>query len=401
VPLGERFVRPAGGSASFAALPGTVEHALTGTGRPIPALATRHDRVVLVLVDAFGWRFFERHAAHPLLRRFADDGVVVRLSSQFPSTTAAHLTTLYTGAPVGVTGIYEWFMYEPGLERIVAPLLFSYAGDSTRGTLLADGVSPDALFPFETVAQRLAAAGVASFAFQDAAFTPSPYSAAMFRGATLQGERSLAAMLAGVAAAVGTITPSYGLVYDGSVDMAGHVHGPSSAQFDARIEAVLTAIGEQLLPRLARLGGSTLLLLTADHGQVDIDPAATIRVNRAWPGISRHLRVGRDGRPLAPAGSTRDLFLHVRDESVETVCDHLGRVLAGRAEVHPAADLVAAGLFGDVTPRLLERLGTVVVLPYVGETTWWADPRFEVGWRGGHGGLSPDEVDTYVAALSL
>lgn len=401
MPLGERFIRPAGGSASFAALPGTVEHALTGTGRPIPALARRHDRVVLVLVDAFGWRFFERHAAHPLLRRFADDGVVVRLSSQFPSTTAAHLTTLYTGAPVGVTGIYEWFMYEPGLDRIIAPLLFSYAGDGTRETLLLDGVSPAALFPFETVAERLAAAGVESFAFQDAAFTPSPYSAAMFRGATLRGERSFDAMLAGVAAAVSTRTPSYGLVYDGSVDMAGHVHGPSSAQFAARIQAVLTAIDERLLPRLAQLGGSTLLLLTADHGQVDIDPAATIRVNRAWPGILQHLRAGRDGRPLAPAGSTRDLFLHVRDGSVETVCDHLRRVLDGRAEVHPTADLIAAGLFGDVTPRLLERVGNVVVLPYAGETTWWDDPRFEVGWRGGHGGLSPDEAETYVAALSI
>ena len=399
--FGDRFVRPLGGDASFAALPATIEYALSGIGHPIPAISGRYDRVVLVLIDAFGWRFFGRHERHPLLRRLAKDGVVVRLSSQFPSTTTAHLTTVHTGLPVGETGLYEWFMYEPSLDRIIAPLLFSYAGDDTRGTLLADHVRPDVLFPFGTLYQRLAAEGVRSFAFQDAAFTPSPYSSAMFNGATLRGEQSLAAMLVGATDAVDRCTPSYAFVYDGSVDAVGHQFGPSSGRFDAQTDSVLTTIDEVLLPRLARLGGSTLLLITADHGQVDIDPATTINVNVEWPEILDHLLRGKDGRPLAPAGSVRDLFLHVGDDSVEPVCHHLGRRLHGRAEVHAVADLIDAGLFGTVTQRLRDRVGNVAVLPYASESVWWDDPRLARGWLGGHGGLLADEVDTFVAALSL
>jgi hypothetical protein len=401
VGIGDRFVRPLGGDSSFAALPRTVEHALCDIGDPIPAISGQYDRVVLVLVDAFGWRFFERHERHPLVRRLANDGVVVRLSSQFPSTTAAHLTTIHTGLPVGRTGLYEWFMYEPSLDRIIAPLLFSYAGDQARGTLLADHVQPDALFPFETLYQRLSAQGVRSFAFQDAAFTPSPYSSAMFKGAALRGEHSFPAMLVGASDAVRSVLPSYAFVYEGSVDAVGHQFGPSSAQFDAQADTVLTAIDEVLLPPLARLGGSTLLLITADHGQVDVDPATTINVNAVWPEILDHVRRGKDGRPLAPAGSVRDLFVHVNDDSGEAVCHVLGHRLQGRAEVHAVADLIDSGLFGTVTQRLRDRVGNVAILPFEGESIWWEDPRLVPSWLGSHGGLLADEIDTFVAALSF
>ena len=62
----------------------------------IAALTREHERVAVVLLDAFGWAFVQRHADHPFLRRLEIEPV----ASQFPSTTTAHLTTLYTGLPV-------------------------------------------------------------------------------------------------------------------------------------------------------------------------------------------------------------------------------------------------------------------------------------------------------------
>src|SRR4051794_21876742 len=113
-PTGE--VLPLAGGYTFAALPATIERLLAGrsdeNGLPHAALGDapqRGDRVVLVLLDAFGWRFFARHAEdHPLLRRFLADGTVAKLTSQFPSTTTAHVTTLHTGRPVADHGLYEW-----------------------------------------------------------------------------------------------------------------------------------------------------------------------------------------------------------------------------------------------------------------------------------------------------
>src|SRR4051794_5372056 len=101
---------------SFADIPATVERLLAGGERA---------RVGVVLLDAFGRRFVERHASHPFLRRLT----VTDIPAQFPSTTTAHVTTMHTGRPVGEHGLYEWNVYEPRLGEVVTPLLHARAGE--------------------------------------------------------------------------------------------------------------------------------------------------------------------------------------------------------------------------------------------------------------------------------
>ena len=98
---------------------------------------------MLILLDGFGWRFFEKVVeAYPALRRFAAADGVAKLTAQFPSTTAAHITCLHTGLEVGQSGVYEWQYYEPQLDAIITPLLFSYAGTKERDQLKATGIDP-------------------------------------------------------------------------------------------------------------------------------------------------------------------------------------------------------------------------------------------------------------------
>src|SRR5579883_1106344 len=159
----QQFVRPRYDSYCFSNLPATIAWLLTGQGAPaLPPdvfgeLPTRCEQIILVFIDAFGWRFFERCAErHPLLKTAITEGVVSKLTSQFPSTTAAHVTSIHTGLNVGQSGIYEWHYYEPQLDDIISPLLFSYARDGlTRETLKPTGVSPAALFPQQTFYRAL------------------------------------------------------------------------------------------------------------------------------------------------------------------------------------------------------------------------------------------------------
>jgi predicted AlkP superfamily pyrophosphatase or phosphodiesterase len=394
-------VRPAYGGRSFADIPATVVRLLTG-GRGglapeiLGSLDRRWTRVVLVVADGFGWFVAERHADHPFLKRVAADGVLAKLTSQFPSTTSAHMTTLHTGVPVGESGIYEWFQYEPALDRLIAPLLFSYAGDDRRETLRGSGLDPAALYPRETIYERLAAAGVASHAVQHAAIADTTFSRAMLRGAAVRPFTADDGWVAETAAA----GPGYTVAYVDDVDAVGHEHGPDSGAHAAAATGVLDGLAT--LADLLAAGGETLLLVTADHGQVRVHPATTVYVNERLPELARHLRGGDDGRPLAPAGSARDLFLHVLPGHLDDVQWLLEDLLGETAEVRPTHELMDEGVFGAAGPRLRERIGDVVVLPRPGESVWWREPgRFDMHFRGHHGGLSADEMLIPLAALPL
>ncbi|HEX2105120.1 MAG TPA: nucleotide pyrophosphatase/phosphodiesterase family protein [Solirubrobacteraceae bacterium] len=397
-------VRPLHEGYTFAALPATIERILLGGDGGLPRAAVVDapaavEHVVLVLLDAFGWVFFERHAGdHPLLRRIVAEGTVAKLTSQFPSTTAAHVTTLHTGRPVGEHGLYEWTIYDPALDALVTPLLFSFAGDGERDTLHAAGTDPRIVFPAGTVYRRLAQRGVGTIAFQPASFTPSTYDGVLLEGADLRPYATLEDAFAGLARALRAgPRPTYAYLYVDALDACGHRDGPGSTAFHAEAVRCLDAIeaGLRALP------AGTVLLLAADHGQIDVDPNRTLFVNELWPGIAACLRHDRRGRPLAPAGSARDLFLHTAPGARERVMARLRELLGDRATVHATADLVAEGLFGAAPgPRLLDRVGDVCVLAAPGETVWWRERgRFDMRFRGHHGGLSAAEAETVVGSL--
>jgi Type I phosphodiesterase / nucleotide pyrophosphatase len=380
-------------AGGFAALPATVER-LLGVGEggvALEGVPARAERVLLVLLDAFGWRFFVRHGDHPLLQRMQ---AVTELTTQFPATTTAHVTTMHTGAAVGEHGLYEWNVYDGGLDALITPMLFSFAGDGARDTLLRAGADPEAVLPsLPTVYERL---GVACGAFQPAAFAPSTYDSVLVRGARIHPIRGLASGMAQAGAMLRGVAPAYAFLYWDEVDTVGHLRGPSSREFAAIVVRCLDAIEAGL----RHLPEGTVVLLAADHGQVDVDSATTVFVNEEWPEIVDLLARGRDGRVLAPAGSARDLFLHCLPGAIDDVVEGLRRVVGERATVHRVEELVAAGWFGAVGERLRARLADVCVLPIDGETVWWRERgRFDMGFRGHHGGLSDDEALTQVAAL--
>ena len=112
----------------------------------------------------------------PLLARVREHGVVSQLTTQFPSTTTAHVTTLHTAQPVGQHGAYEWYIYEPSLDRIVCPLMAAFAGGEP-GDLIAAGADLHALYPqADGLAERLARLGAECHIVQPAETIDTPRS---------------------------------------------------------------------------------------------------------------------------------------------------------------------------------------------------------------------------------
>lgn len=411
-----RFRRPLYDSYCFSRLPATIRQLLGAPdGPPLPddalgSLPHDYDTVILFFVDAFGWHFYERFVDQlPFLKRFRTEGQATPITSQFPSTTACHVTCIHTGVPVGQSGVYEWFYYEPKAGDVIAPLPFCYAGDHRRDTLLSAGLTPGDVFPTQTFYQELKRHGITSYVFQHSDYTPSTYSDFAFRGAervwpfkTLaEGLTNLGRLL--TAPHTGR---RYFFFYHDAIDHIGHKYCPDSDPFAAEVEATFLLLERLFYQKVAGKAGRALLLMTADHGQVCVDPTTTVNLNELpqLPHITKYFRRnGRNGEPIKFAGSCRDLFLHVKDEALPEVEEKLQHILDGRAEVWRVEELLRDGLFGpQVSDRLRERLGNLVVLPYEGESVYWHEKgRFDMLFSGHHGGLTPGEMDTGVYALPL
>ncbi len=406
-----RWVAPLYDSYCFSAIPRLVQALLT-PGPPDPIRATllgpagdaSYEAVVLFFVDAFGWCFYEQYADHgPLLERVRDDGRAVKLTTQFPSTTTAHMTTINTGLSVGQSGLYEWFQYEPRVDAVISPFLFSFASNQGRNTLLQAGLSPSDVYPPTTLYQGLAAAGVRSTIFSDAEYTPSPFNDVTGAGASIRPFTTFEAGLEDLAALLRAGRgkgPAYYFFYVDEIDSVCHRHGPASPEVATSIERCFTLL-QSVFDGEAGAGlRDTLLLLTADHGQIAVDPNATIYLDQTLPVLEDWIMPNAKGDLLVPAGSSHDFFLHIRPERLDEAHQALGRHLEGKALVQRVDDLIARGFFGPTSDAFLSRVGDLVVLPEPGQMIWWlGDGRYKQHFKGHHGGMTPQEMETLLLSL--
>jgi hypothetical protein len=382
-------VKPCYDAGGFASLPQHILDLLS---------ANRYDAVVLFLIDSFGWRYFEKFQDAPFLQQITRAGNVTKLTSQFPSTTAAHITTIHTGMPVGEHGIFEWYYYEPTLDKVIAPLLYSFAGTPQRDTLKPVGTKASLLYPITNLYRPLKKQGMAATIFQHREYTPSTYSDIVFSGAKAIGYRTLPEALTNLAAKLKNTKPStYFFFYFDRIDAIGHEYGPESAHTTAEILIFLLTMERIFLEELTGNSKKILLMLTADHGQVETDPQTTIYLNLdpAFIDVKKFLKTDRNSELIVPAGSARDFFLYVKEGVLDEAQAFLASRLEGRAKVWKVAELVDKGYFGPViSPQFLGRAGDLVILPYEGESVWWFErDKFEQKFRGHHGGLTKQEME--------
>jgi hypothetical protein len=363
------FMRPDG---SFADIPDEIRRRVAGG-----------ERVALLFLDALGLRFLHRHDGHPLLQRLQ----VTPLRSQFPSTTTAHVTTIHSGLPVQDHGLYEWNVLEPELDRIICPLRFTTAESKVSGEL-EGRLDPAALLSGPTLYESL---GVPCFVLQPEAIADSVFTRQATRGATVHAFEQPADGLRTLSELIGTVDgPAYATLYWDEIDRAGHERGPDSPEFHAMARTALDAIYECLEDL-----DDVTVLLTADHGQVAVSPERVDYLDELWPELPSMLSHAR------PAGSSRDVFLHVREEHVETVLAELPARLDGEGGGAGGARVLrAAELFDRIGPRLEARLAQVAVLAAPGRQVWLRSaPANERWFRGQHGGLDPAETETYLAEV--
>ena len=408
--FGPRFVKPLYGSYCFSRIPSTIlgYFGIPSEGQ-LPANTLpkekKYDKVVFIFVDAFGWKFFSKYKnRYPCLKRFIEKGVVSKITSQFPSTTAACVTSINTTLSVGESGVYEWFYYEPKLDAVIAPLLFSFAKDKERGTLESTNINPSTLYPTKTIYKKLRMLKVESNVYLPSEFANSPYNKVVSSGANIYSYISPAEGLTSMAEALTRDNNlGYYFFYYGKIDSIGHEYGTDTVYFDSEVDLFFTSLENAFFKRIENKNNNALVLLSADHGQTNVNPKITFYLNKKIKNIDKYLKRNKKGELIVPAGSCRDMFLHVQEEYVDELKSKLEKSLVGKAEIYETSELMKKGFFGaKISKDLLERIGNLVILPYQGESVWWYEKGiFEQKHIGHHGGLTPEEMEIPLLALTI
>lgn len=330
-------------------------------------------RVAVLLVDGLGYHLLPAAAAaSPVLADVWAGrlGTLTETCCGFPSTTPTSLATLGTGAHPGEHGVLGFTVRVPGSDRVLTHITWSTDGSG------ADQPVPDpaAWQPVPRLLERAAGSGVSASVvarpeFAGSGLTAAVYGAVPFLGAErseVLAERVLAQL---GAAPPGAPTLVYG--YHPTLDTAAHVHGIDSRRW----RHAAAAVG-RLIERIATgLPRDAALLVTADHGALDVPATARLDVADD-PRLQAGLTV--------IAGEPRVRYLHVRDGALADVRESWRAVLGERARVLNRDEAVAEGLFGPVPAEHLPRIGDLVVV-CTGDTVVLA------------GGHEPDSVRTLVA----
>jgi hypothetical protein len=408
-PLAAGLVRPLYADYAFGNIPSTIEHLLTGDTRgallPPDCFGGSYpqpEKVVLVLVDSFGWQFWQQyHRRFRTTARVAKEGTLTPISALFPSTTAASITTLNWGVLPSEHALYEWNVYVPAYGETIQSLAFSPLGHRVTDSCLRKGYDPTAMVAVqETFHQRLAAKGVRSIQFSHHSYAGSAFNRMATAGAEVVSHATLAQALVQLKEAVQQ-TEGKALLgfYWAAIDSIAHVYGPGTPYHAAEIASFWRTFDEVFRDIDSP---DTLYLFTADHGHVAADAAETINLNELLPQLADDLAVSPAGCRIYPNGSPRDVFLHVRPERREETVEILRKELGEIALVMPVDAALSEGLFGPqpVSDELRRRLGDILILPQLGHFVWWRERGVLTNtFHGHHGGLTPEEAITVFGAI--
>ena len=409
------FIYPSYKKYCFSNIPSTILKFFNiKTGRPtLPSDIFRNtveyedsEKIILLLVDGCGYhQWIKHHKTYEFFREVSQKGLISPITTVFPSTTAATLTTINTGLTPQEHALPEWTIYFQEIDRIINTLPFTPLGEKGQDSLLEMGVNPEILYDGDTIYQTLENESVKSFAFVKAPYAHGCYSQIVHKGSTITPFITYSDMLAKLRKLVKDEKgPAYFYAYLDNLDAMGHLYGPHTPEYSAELSALSYALKTELLDKIDRKAAEkTLLLVTSDHGQVDISPEATLYLN-AFPKLTQAFKRTSQGKPILPTGSPRDVFLHIKPAQLHETSNFLSKKLKGKAKVTRTNEATKNGLFGIGKPRkrFRERVGDLLILPYENHTVWYEHIKGKkIYFRGHHGGLNEEEMFVPFAIANL
>jgi len=326
---------------------------------PSPVAGAR--QIVLLVIDGLGAeQLQERTRLAPVMT----SGTGGPITTVAPSTTACALTSLVTGrvpAEHGVVG------YRVALDGDVMNVLqWSVRGADVRMSVPAHVFQPFESFPGST-------GPVPVVTRYD--YGPTGFTAAHLGDVELHRWHTPAGLVTSVRQLVAAGSPFVYAYYEG-IDKVAHAQGLGD-YYDDELRAADRLVGDVL----GALPPGAVLVVTADHGQVDVGDSVQV----LGPEIMQDVTL--------ISGEGRFRWLHVRPGAGDDVARTAAALHGDVAWVRTREQVIDEDWLGGVpSAAVAARLGDVALVPFA--PTAFLDPADtgELRLRARHGSLTPAEM---------
>ncbi|MGO3885699.1 MAG: alkaline phosphatase family protein [Mycetocola sp.] len=296
------------------------------------------DHIIVVLVDGLGSHNLASRRGHA---RTLTGLRASTLSTVFPTTTAAALTSLTTGTLPGEHGIVGYATRDVATGRIVNQISgWDDLADATQWQRS------------RTVFERASATDVAPIAIGPASYARSGFTRHVLSGAEYHPADDLADRVDAALAFTRRAPRTLSYLYVPELDKAGHRFGSESPEWTGQLEI----LDQQIQRLVSRLPKRTGVLITADHGMVDVAAHKHILIDQDSPLRDGVVAIGGEPRMLH-LYSDGDFTESDRERLADTWRDSEGE----RAWVLTREDALMMGLFGTVADEVVPRIGDVLV----------------------------------------
>lgn len=381
------FIFPEYNGKNFINIINSIKHnfgindGITLENKKIKKILLNKEKVVFILVDAFGWKFYKSvREDSKFFKEIRKRGIEEKITSQFPSTTTTHVTSVITGKDVSTHGFFEWFTYDSKINEVFTPFLFDYEGK-------------EEILPKDNLFKELKENGVCSTIITPNYINNSYYSRELFKDGKVKGYDSVEEMfdilLQGIKKDKGK---NFYYIYYPQIDSIGHEYGMSSYKAYFEINNFIKALDNFYNNVLDKGVNEGIFILSADHGQMEIKDR--IYLNELIPNIDEYMLKDSKGKSIVPVGYNRDMFLYIKKEFEIYVYELLKEKFKDKGEIYLVKDLIDKGVFINPSETFLSRMGNIVIIPYDGYGVWWFEKgKYEISLKGSHGGLTKDEME--------
>lgn len=339
------------------------------------AISGKHNRLALpsvksacvIMVDGLGSVNLRNRAGHApkMLAALERDGSI---QVGFPSTTATSLSSFSTGDRAGKHGMVGYQIY----DRLASEQVNLLTGIPSRADAAKWQKS-------KTVSEMAKEQSIDCFFVGAPEYENSGFTMATMPAAKYQPAKSIQDRFDTALAILQTKKRSLVYLYIPELDMKAHQFGSKSSEWVEKLEE----LESELAKFRAKLPESVGVLLTADHGIIDVDSG-------------NHIYLDEYELPelFAVGGDPRVLYLYFESPPTTSFLSSLQDQLGVRVLVATNEQLVNAGWFGEVEDFSRDRMPDIFLVS-IGEVALYhrgfAKPK-SLKMIGQHGSISDQEL---------